>query len=198
MLATTEFARTWTWVLGPSPPLPFPPPADEADMVNLDLTSCFTLVTAVPAKKKMPKNKNGADQGWMAWTMAVSAATTSPAGVRDRLEYARYRSAAMSGIAIMGFIIARGRRARRRVERFVDVCCLFRRRRWKLRLREAQPLLIDNSERPNPNEEELHTVALRTHNIYAFYTAQHRRRTFSAKPVESYHYEKKVVFQRLY
>ena len=49
----------------------------------------YTLVTAVPARKKTPRRAKKTLQGCRAWTDAVIAATTRPSGVSDFREWAR-------------------------------------------------------------------------------------------------------------
>ena len=49
----------------------------------------FTLVTAVPARKKTVSSAKKTLHGCIAWTTAVKPATTTPNGVKDFLEYAR-------------------------------------------------------------------------------------------------------------
>lgn len=49
----------------------------------------YTLVTAVPARKKTVSRTKKTLQGCIAWTTAVDAATRIPKGVKDFLEYAR-------------------------------------------------------------------------------------------------------------
>lgn len=59
----------------------------------------------VPARKKTTRRTNGKFHGWTACAMAVKVAAKSPPVVSDFLEYARYTSINVAGMAMMGFIL---------------------------------------------------------------------------------------------
>jgi hypothetical protein len=65
----------------------------------------LACVARVPARKKTTSRTKGKFQGWTACAMAVRAAATSPPGVSDFFEYARYTSSSVAGTAMMGFIL---------------------------------------------------------------------------------------------
>lgn len=65
-----------------------------------------TLVTPVPARKNVINNPKGRFHGWTAWTTAVRAAATIPAGVRVAFDQARYTITKVISEAIITFIFA--------------------------------------------------------------------------------------------
>lgn len=64
-----------------------------------------TLVTLVPAKKKMIRRANGRFDGCIACATAVKIAATIPAGVSDLWDQARYTIARVTGTAMIAFIL---------------------------------------------------------------------------------------------
>ena len=77
----------------------------EAQPVDgLDSTIQLTLVAAVPARKKTTRQAKKTAYGCVAWTRAVAAAATIPAGVSEFRRKARVTSRAVIGTATDAFI----------------------------------------------------------------------------------------------